>query len=177
MPKLTLEEFAFNIHNWVQDIRVVNEREGTIGVSHKRIPQYLSLLEEWDEFFVNEEPGAMKLRRAISTMCEKIATSKDVDAGFRARAAKFLLSEPVVVPEPAVPEPPAAVVEARPLVPWEDPQENEWNAIPEDMREEARRDLLEWAPEEYGYGEGDDGEGDDDHGETEIAYYKSCGFN
>ena len=149
MPKLTLEEFVCNLHNWVQDNSLKSEGEGSIGVSHKSIPQYLALLEEWDEFLVNKEPRAMKVRRAVSAFCEKIANSKDVDVGFRARAAKFLVSEPVVVPEPPAP---------RQLVPWEDlrdNQENEWNAIPEDMRDEAMRDLLEWVPE------GDDGEGDE----------------
>lgn len=154
MPKLTLEEFVCNLHNWVQDNSLKSEGEGSIGVSRKSIPQYLALLEEWDEFLVNKEPRAMKVRRAVSAFCEKIANSKDVDVGFRARAAKFLISEPEPVVEAA-----------RVLVPWEAPRddpENAWNAIPEDMREEAQRDLLEWAPEEGDDGEGDDGEGDDD---------------
>jgi hypothetical protein len=159
MPKLTLQEFVCNLHNWVHNNRDANDGEGSIGVSHKSIPQYLALLEEWDEFLVNDEPRVMKLRRAVSIFCEKIVNSKDVDVGFRARAAKFLVSEPV-----AVHEPPAVVVEARPLVPWEDPQ---WNAIPEDMRGEARQDLLEWVPEE----DGDvHGEGDDVHVEIGLAY-------
>jgi hypothetical protein len=94
MPKITFHEFVCNLHNWVHDNNVADDAKCTIGISHKRIPQYLAILEECDELLYNEEPRVMKLRKAISIFCEKIVISKDVDVGFRARAAKFLICTP-----------------------------------------------------------------------------------
>ena len=165
MPKLTLDEFVQNLHNWTVEHQINKNKS---DVDYKLVPQYIALLEEWDEFLVNDNPRVMKLRKAVSSFCEKITNYKKIDVGIRARAAKFLVSEPEPVVEvvpPVVEVVPPVVVEARPLVPWEDPQdnpENAWNAIPEDMREEARGDLREWVPEEeegeghYNYSDDDD---------------------
>lgn len=101
-------------------------------VDYTLIPQYVSLLEEWDEFLVSDDPKVMKLRRSVSIFCEKIVDYKEIDVGVRARAAKFLLSEPDVEPDVEV----AAPAVARQLVPWRDP-DNDQNAIPENE---------EWAP-------------------------------